>query len=110
MYRLIVKANNIRQVAATIEAHGMLHLTQRIERLSDTREWIADVVAKPEDRYLMTRLNEWQNENAHATVSLGYGFPAGSLLYWTWVDSTLIHAHAEADMHLTEALSSPRPS
>ncbi len=107
MYRLVVKGSNIRQVSASVEAHDLINAVQRIERLRERNEWIVDLVSRPLDMVLRTTLNGWYLERPRFVS--GYGFPDGTLLFWTEVESTLISAEAEASAHLDEALSRPMP-
>ena len=100
MFRLVVKAINVRQAAAALEAHGMVDMVVRmVQHETFTDEWLVDLAGQPGDTGLRFRLNAWYCE--HITRST----PMGGLMFWTEVPSTLISVQEQARTLTDEALS-----
>lgn len=97
MYRLIIKANTLRQAATEVEANGLGGLLDRVLRYSQHREWIADLVAQPDSTWVRNRLIEWAARNYdEGAFSEGYGFRDGTLLYWCELDEGSISLQTSA--------------
>lgn len=96
MFRAIVKAQNARQASAALEAHGLLDIADRLQRHpSQPTEWIADLVARPDDTWVRSVLNAWLTEGNEPFIS-GLGFRFGTLLFWSPVDETLPSLQVQA--------------
>lgn len=114
MFRLVVKAINVRQAAMALEAHGMVDMVVRmVQHETFTDEWLVDLAGQPGDTSLRFRLNAWYCERInrldrwyaeHPSEHTPH-FPDGSLLFWTEVPSTLISVQEQARTLTDEALS-----
>lgn len=98
MFRLIVKAENVRQLGATLESEGVAPLVERIMRHTFMRtEWIVDLVARPQDYHVRSLLTAWTQDNTKpGAFTEGAGFRMGTLLYWCEVPDTAITLQALA--------------
>lgn len=97
MFRAIIKAQNARQASAALEANGLLDITERLQRHpSQLTEWIADIIARPDDEWVRSQLNTWLAEATMATFIVGSGFRIGTLLFWSQVDETLLRLQVQA--------------
>lgn len=100
MFRLVIKAVNVRQAAMALEAHGMVDLVVRmVQHETFTDEWLVDLAAAPGDTSLRFRLNAWYCEHITRQPQ------QGSLLFWTEVPSTMISVQEQARQLTDEALS-----
>lgn len=100
MFRLVIKAINLRQAAMALEAHGMVDMAVRVvQHDAFTDEWLVDLAGQPGDTDLRFRLNAWYCEYITRET------PMGGLLFWTEVPATLISVQEQARQLTDEALS-----